>query len=302
MNKIRIAIVGIGNCAGSLIQGIEYYKNGNNKETGGFMHWDLGGYRPGDIEIAAAFDIDRRKVGLDVAEAIFQPPNCTKTIFPEMPKKGVDVKMGRILDGVAEHMQEYDERYTFLFSDQVEANEEEIVKELKKTRSEILLNYLPVGSEKAVQFYAECALKAGVAFVNNMPVFIASNPAWAEKFEKANVPIIGDDIKSQVGATIVHRVLANLFSKRGVKLDRTYQLNTGGNTDFLNMLDRNRLTSKRKSKTEAVQSQLGKDRLDQENIHIGTSDYVAWQKDNKLCFIRMEGKLFGNNPMDLELR
>jgi len=302
MNKIRIAIVGVGNCASSLIQGIEYYKNGDNKETGGFMHWDLGGYTPGDIDVAAAFDIDRRKVGKDVAAAVFEPPNCTKTIFPDLPRKGVNVKMGRILDGVAEHMQNYDERYTFLLSDQVEPSEEDIVNELEDSGAEILLNYLPVGSEKAVHFYTECALKAGVALVNNMPVFIASNPVWAEKFEKANVPIIGDDIKSQVGATIVHRVLTNLFRNRGVKLERTYQLNTGGNTDFLNMLDRNRLTSKKKSKTEAVQSQLGKNRLDQENIHIGPSDWVAWQKDNKVCFIRMEGKLFGNIPMDLELR
>jgi len=199
-------------------------------------------------------------------------------------------------------MNSYDEQYTFLPSDEEESGEEDIVNILKESRAEMLLNYLPVGSENAARFYAECALKAGVGFINCMPVFIASDPDWGRRFEERKVPIIGDDIKSQLGATIVHRVLTNLFVNRGVKLDRTYQLNTGGNADFLNMLDRGRVISKKKSKTESVQSQLGEDRLSDENIHIGPSDWVAWQKDNKVCFIRMEGRLFGDIPMDIELR
>jgi myo-inositol-1-phosphate synthase len=204
--------------------------------------------------------------------------------------------MGMVLDGCAEHMKDYPEKYTFLLSDKKETGKENVVRELKKSGVEILLNYLPVGSQKAVEFYAECALEAGVGFINNMPVFIASNPEWRKKFADKGVPVIGDDIKSQLGATIVHRVLTRLFMRRGVKLERTYQLNTGGNTDFLNMLDRTRLSSKKKSKTEANH------RLKDENIHIGPSDWVAWQKDNKICFIRMEGKLFGDIPMNLELR
>ena len=302
MEKIRIAIAGLGNCASALIQGIEYYKNDDNRNAVGFMHWDLGGYKPGDIEVVAAFDVDKRKVGKDVAEAIFELPNCTKTICSEVPKKGVTVKMGRILDGFAEHMANYDERYTFLPADEPEAREEDVVRHLQESGAEILLNYMPVGSEDAARFYAECALKAGAGFINNMPVFIASDPYWAGRFKEAHLPIIGDDIKSQLGATIVHRVLTNLFKNRGVNLLRTYQLNTGGNTDFLNMLDRKRLISKKKSKTESVQSQLGDHPLDNENIHIGPSDWVAWQKDNKVCFIRMEGRLFGDIPMELELR
>jgi myo-inositol-1-phosphate synthase len=302
MDKIRIAIAGIGNCASALIQGIEYYRHRGPENAIGFMHWDLGGYKPGDIEVVAAFDIDRRKVGKEVAEAIFQLPNCTRDICRDVPKNGVMVQMGRVLDGFPEHMRHYDKRYTFLPSDREEASEEDVVRVLKESRAEILLNYLPVGSEKAVRFYAECALRAGVALINNMPVFIASDPDWATRFQQARLPIIGDDVKSQIGATIIHRVLANLFRNRGVTLDRTYQLNTGGNTDFLNMLDRNRLTSKKTSKTEAVQSQLGEDRLDQESIHIGPSDWVAWQKDNKVAFIRMEGRLFGDIPMNVELR
>lgn len=302
MAKIKIGIVGIGNCASALIQGIEYSGHKNEDEAIGFMHWDIGGYRPGDIDVVAAFDIDRRKVGKDISEAIFQLPNCTKPIYSDIPKKGVVVKMGRVLDGFAEHMKNYENKYTFLISDHEEPNREDVVRELKETGVEILLNYLPVGSEDAVRFYAECALDAGVGFINNVPVFIASDPDWARRFEEKKIPIIGDDIKSQMGATIVHRVLTNLFKNRGVKLEHTYQLNTGGNTDFLNMLDRNRLASKKKSKTESVQSQLGEKRLHYENIHIGPSDWVAWQKDNKVCFIRMEGKLFGDIPMDLELR
>lgn len=300
MTKIKIAIAGIGNCASSLIQGIEYYR-ADDKDPIGLMHRDIGGYRPGDIEVVSAFDIDARKVGKDVSEAIFAPPNCTAVFCPDVPLRGTKVKMGRVLDGVSDHMKNYGENYTFIVSEEPEATKAEIVKELKDSGAEMLLNYLPVGSEEAVRFYAECALEAGVAFINNMPVFIASNPEWAKRFEEKNIPIIGDDIKAQLGATITHRVLADLFEKRGVKLDRTYQLNTGGNTDFLNMLNRDRLASKRESKTEAVQSVLSQ-KLENENIHIGPSDYVAWQKDNKVCFLRMEGRLFGDVPMNLELR
>lgn len=300
MTKIKIAIAGIGNCASSLIQGIEYYK-AENKEAIGLMHWDLGGYKPKDIKVVAAFDIDARKVGRDVAEAIFAPPNCTAIFYPDVPATGVKVKMGRVLDGVSEHMKTYEEKYTFIVSREPEATKADIVNELKNSGAEMLLNYLPVGSEDAVRFYAECALEAGVALINNMPVFIASDPEWAKRFEEKNIPIVGDDIKAQLGATITHRILADLFEKRGVRLDRTYQLNTGGNTDFLNMLDRSRLASKRESKTEAVQSVLSH-KLEDENIHIGPSDYVAWQKDNKVCFLRMEGRLFGDVPMNLELR
>jgi myo-inositol-1-phosphate synthase len=209
--------------------------------------------------------------------------------------------MGRVLDGVSEHMKNYDEKHTFVISNESETTKTDVINELKNSGADMLLNYLPVGSEEAVRFYADCALEAGVAFINNMPVFIASDPVWAKKFEERNIPVIGDDIKAQLGATITHRILANLFEKRGVKLDRTYQLNTGGNTDFLNMLNRNRLASKRESKTEAVQSVLSQ-KLEDENIHIGPSDYVAWQKDNKVCFLRMEGRLFGDVPMNLELR
>ncbi len=301
ISKIKIAIAGLGNCACSLIQGIQYYKKKSRKNAIGLMHWDIGGYQPSDIEIVAGFDIDQRKVGKDVSKAIFQPPNCTKIFFKDIPKTGVVVKMGKILDSFADHLNHYDKEYTCILSDQRESTQEEIMKELKTSKADMLINYLPVGSEKAVNFYAECALKARVGFINCMPVFIASNPTWAQRFKNKNVPIIGDDIKSQIGATIVHRVLTNLFKKRGVKLRRTYQLNTGGNTDFLNMLDRHRLVSKKLSKTEAVQSQTAV-RLKNENIHIGPSDWVPWQKDNKVCFIRMEGNIFGDIPINLELR
>jgi myo-inositol-1-phosphate synthase len=209
--------------------------------------------------------------------------------------------MGRIRDGLSDHMRDYEDRYTFVLSDAPEPEHEAVVDLLRKTGAEILLNYLPVGSQRATQFYAECALEAGIALINNIPVFIASDPQWARRFQEKNIPIIGDDIKSQLGATITHRVLTDLFRKRGVKLERTYQLNTGGNTDFLNMLNRHRLMSKKESKTEAVQS-VAAQRLENENIHIGPSDYVPWQKDNKVCFIRMEGRLFGNVPMEIELR
>ncbi|EDZ96784.1 inositol-3-phosphate synthase [Limnospira fusiformis KN01] len=301
MEKIRIAIVGIGNCASSLIQGIEYYRDKNPQDAIGLMHWEIGGYKPSDMEVVAAFDIDRRKVGLDVAEAIFAPPNCTTVFCSHVPSTGVNVSMGRILDGVAEHMVDVDERYSFQPSARPEPSKAEVVKILQDSRAEILVNYLPVGSQEATEFYAECALDAGVGFVNCIPVFIASNPLWEEKFRLNKVPIIGDDIKSQLGATITHRALANQFQKRGVKIDRTYQINTGGNTDFLNMLDRRRLDSKKESKTEAVQSVV-RERLAHENIHVGPSDYVPWQKDNKVCFIRMEGRLFGDVPMNIELR
>ena len=301
MGRIKIAIAGVGNCASSLVQGIHYYRDKGPQDAIGLMHWEIGGYTPADIEVVAAFDIDKRKVGQDVNTAIFSDPNCTQVFCDHLPPSGVSVQMGRILDGIADHMKEYEDRYTFLPADLPEPSLEEVVEILKESGAEILLNYMPVGSEKAACFYAECALQAGVALVNNIPVFIASDPEWARRFARKNVPVIGDDIKSQLGATITHRVLTDLFKKRGVKMERTYQLNTGGNTDFLNMLNRHRLKSKKKSKTEAVQSVTAR-RLENENIHIGPSDYVPWQKDNKICFIRMEGKLFGDVPMNIELR
>ena len=301
MNNIKVAIVGIGNCANSLIQGIHYYRRKSSNDAIGLMHWEIGGYTPGDIEVVAAFDVDKRKIGLNVNEAIFAQPNCTTVFCEDMPESGVKVQMGKILDGFSEHMKDYADKYTFVIADEPEPTEEEIVKVLKDSATEVLMNYLPVGSEEATRFYTECALKAGVAFVNNIPVFIASDPLWAKRFEENNIPLIGDDIKAQLGATITHRTLTDLFNKRGVKLERTYQLNTGGNTDFLNMLNHDRLASKKKSKTEAVQAVAAR-RLENENIHIGPSDYVAWQKDNKVCFIRMEGKLFGDVAMNLEMR
>ena len=300
MTSIRIAVVGIGNCASSLVQGLEHYREGAN-DVVGLMHHDMGGYRPSDIKVVAAWDIDRRKVGKDVAEAIFAKPNCTAVFAPNVASTGTVVKMGRTLDGVAEHMDAYNDDRTFLPADLPEPTKADVVRELRESGTDVLMNYLPVGSQEATEFYAECAIEAGVAFVNNIPVFIASNPEWAAKFEAAGVPIIGDDIKAQLGATIVHRVLTDLFAKRGVKLDRTYQLNTGGNTDFLNMSNRKRLASKKVSKTEAVQA-VAAERLEDENIHVGPSDYVAWQNDNKVCFLRMEGQLFGGVPMNLELR
>ena len=300
MPAVRIAIAGVGNCASSLVQGIHYFRDKTRDEAIGLMHWDLGGFKPGDIQVVAAFDIDERKVGKDLSEAVFAEPNCTQQLCPDLPAFGVSVQMGRILDGVAEHMQEYEDKYTFLPANTPQPDQQKVVDILKETEAEILLNYMPVGSEEATQFYATCALEAGTAFINNVPVFIASDPEWAKRYAERGIPLIGDDIKSQLGATITHRVLTDLFRKRGVKLERTYQLNTGGNTDFLNMLNRHRLKSK-KSKTEAVQSVAAR-RLENENIHIGPSDYVPWQKDNKVCFIRMEGRLFGNVPMDLELR
>ena len=266
MNKIKIAIVGIGNCASSLIQGIHYYDGKKPEDAIGLMHWDIGGYEPSDIEVVAAFDVDARKVGKTIDEAIFAKPNCTTVFQKDIPKYDVKVSMGHVLDGVAE-----------------------------------LVNYLPVGSEEAARYYAQCALDADVAYVNCMPVFIVSDDEWDAKFKEKGIPIVGDDIKAQIGATITHRTLANLFMDRGVKLDKTYQINTGGNTDFLNMLNRDRLDSKKESKTEAVQSVLTQ-RMDDRDIHIGPSDYVPWQNDNKLCFLRMEGRTFGDVPMNIELR
>lgn len=301
MNKIKIALCGVGNCASALVQGIYYYRHKNPEEAIGLMHWELGGYLPSDIEVVAAFDIDARKVGRDLSEAVFAPPNCTTVFSPDLPLSGVTVRMGQVLDGVSPHMADYDDSRTFLPADEPEPGPAQIVQELRRSGAEILVNYLPVGSEKAVRFYAECALKAGVALINCMPVFIASDPAWEARFRQVGLPIIGDDVKSQLGATITHRLLGQLFADRGVQLDRTYQLNTGGNTDFLNMLDRQRLQSKKISKTEAVQSVLAQ-RLPAEDIHIGPSDYVPWQRDNKIAFIRMEGRLFGDVPMNLELR
>ena len=297
---INIAIIGVGNCASSLVQGLSHYRAESNDHLG-LMHWDLGGYRPSDIQLVAAWDIDRRKVGQDVAQAIFAKPNCTQIFCRDVLDEGVTVEMGRILDGYADHMADYPDDRTFLLAEEAQPSRSDIVNRLREAKVDVLLNYLPVGSQQATEFYAQCALEAGVAFVNNIPVFIASDPEWASRFESAGVPIIGDDIKAQLGATIVHRVLTDLFAKRGVKLDRTYQLNTGGNTDFLNMSNRTRLKSKKISKTEAVQS-VAETRLEDENIHIGPSDYVAWQNDNKVCFLRMEGQLFGGVPMNLELR
>jgi myo-inositol-1-phosphate synthase len=301
MNDIRVAIIGIGNCASSLVQGLAHYENGGANEQIGLMHWDLAGYRPTDIKLVAAWDVDRRKVGTDVGDAIFAKPNCTTIFCDHVPASGVKVEMGRVLDGYSEHMSEAPDDRTFLLADEAQPEKEDVVRRLRETKTDVLLNYLPVGSQEATEFYADCALEAGVAFVNNIPVFIASNEAWAKRFTDAGVPIIGDDIKAQLGATIVHRVLTDLFAKRGVKLERTYQLNTGGNTDFLNMSNRKRLASKKISKTEAVQS-VTDHRLDDENIHIGPSDYVPWQNDNKVCFLRMEGSMFGGVPLNLEMR
>ncbi len=298
MRKIRIAIVGVGNCASSLVQGINFYHGSSPDGSGaGLMHRQIGSYRPDDIEVVAAFDIDRRKVGLDVSKAIFSPPNCTKVFCEKIKLTGTIVNMGCVFDGFAPHMRDQDPLRTFLPLEK-ESTREQIIDELKNSSAELMVNYLPVGSEEATRFYASCALEAGLGFVNNIPVFIASDPTWAKRFADKNLPVIGDDIKAQLGATILHRMIVDLFRKRGVKLERTYQLNTGGNTDFLNMLNRSRLASKKVSKTEAVQSVMG-ERLADENIHIGPSDYVPCQLDNKIAFIRAEGRLFGDVPMEL---
>ncbi len=299
--EIRVAIAGIGNCASSLVQGIEYYKALGDRHPDralGLMHYDMGGYKPQDIKIVAAFDIDRRKVGRPLKEALFAKPNCTKVFNKNLQNCKVAVSMGEILDGISQHMKDYPDERRFIPS---EKKPSDVAKVLKQSGAEILLSYLPVGSEKATAFYAEACLKTGISLINCVPVFIASNKVWAKRFEEKNIPIIGDDIKSQIGATIIHRMLTRLFTDRGVKIDNTYQLNVGGNTDFLNMLNRTRLKSKKISKTEAVQSQL-RNPLDAENIHIGPSDYIPWLKDNKVCFLRMEGRGFGNIPVHFELR
>ena len=297
MPAINIAIAGIGNCASSLLQGIEYYRNDPSEDLG-LMHRDLGGFAPEDIRVVAAFDIDVRKVGRPLHEAIFAPPNSTKTIWKDVPNLGVTVKMGPVLDGVADHMKEYHPDRTFV---PAEADPVDVEATLRESGAEILLTYMPVGSEEAARFYAEAALATGVSFINCMPVFIVSESGFAKRFADAGIPVVGDDVKAQLGATILHRTLAKLFADRGVKIKRTYQLNTGGNTDFLNMLERSRLHSKKISKTSAVQSQLDQP-LEADNIHIGPSDYVPWQDDNKICFLRIEGEGFGGIPLEIEAR
>jgi myo-inositol-1-phosphate synthase len=294
---IKVAVVGVGNCASSLLQGVYYYRNAKDNEfVPGLMHVNFGGYHIGSIEVVAAFDVNANKVGKDLAEAIYAKPNNT-AVFAKIPRTGIKVSRGPLLDGV--------NKYTApLVPVDDKQKAVDVVKTLKDAGAEIVINYLPVGSQQAAEFYAQAAIDAGCGFVNCIPVFIASNPSWAKKFEKAGLPVIGDDIKSQVGATIVHRTLTNLFLDRGMKIERTYQLNTGGNTDFLNMLERERLISKKISKTEAVKSQIearGQSIAD-DDIHVGPSDYVPWQKDNKICFIRIESKHFGGVPMNLELR
>ena len=301
MPPIRIAIAGVGNCASSLLQGIEFYRRHSRldaQDAGGLLHPHIQGYAAGDLRPVAAFDIDVRKVGRPLEQACFAPPNCTRVFQAKLPRYGVRVAMGPILDGVAGHMRRQPVDRTFI---PARVKPTDVARQLRDTGAEILLNYLPVGSERATAHYAEACLNAGVSFVNCMPVFIVSDPRWAARFTAAGIPVVGDDIKAQLGATIVHRILAKLCCDRGVKIDRTYQLNTGGNTDFLNMLNRERLRSKRISKTQAVQSQL-EIPLAPENIHIGPSDYVAWQKDNKICFLRIEGRGFGGVPLELELR
>ena len=298
MGKLRVAIAGVGNCASSLVQGIEYYRTRATSEHAGLMHANIGGWKTSDLEIVACFDIDRRKVGRPLEEAIFSAPNCAKVFQSVLPASGVRVQMGPILDGVAEHMTDYGSDEAFRPADERPVD---VASEMRAAGAEVMVCYLPVGSELAVRHYAEACLDARVAFVNCVPVFLASDPEWAARFRAAGLPIVGDDIKSQVGATIVHRALGRLFGDRGVELDRTYQLNTGGNTDFLNMLERSRLRSKKKSKTQSVQSQLDQP-LHSKDIHIGPSDYVPWQGDNKVAFIRMEGRGFGDTPLEIELR
>jgi myo-inositol-1-phosphate synthase len=297
-NRIKVAIAGVGNCASSLVQGVEYYRDRPGVALDGIMRQSIGGYRCSDVEFVAAFDVDRRKVGRPLEEAIFAKPNCTRIFQSALPVSNVIVQAGPVLDGVAPHMADYPDDNAFRV---VDLEPTDVAAALRSSGAEVLVCYMPVGSERAVKHYAQACLEAGVAMVNCVPVFLASDEVWAAKFRDAGLPLIGDDIKSQVGATIVHRALARLFADRGVGLDRTYQLNTGGNTDFLNMLERNRLKSKKISKTESVQSQLD-ERLDARDIHIGPSDYVPWQQDNKVCFIRMEGHGFGNAPIELELR
>jgi myo-inositol-1-phosphate synthase len=290
---VRIAIVGVGNCASSLVQGLSYYGNHHgNEPVAGLMNADLGGYRPSHIKISAAFDINATKVGRDVAEAIFAAPNNADR-FADVPATGVMVARGPTLDGIGEYL-----RDDVMESD---AAPVDVASILKRTATDVVVSYLPVGSQKATEFYADCAIEAGCAFVNCVPVFIASNEDWRRRFEERGLPIIGDDIKSQVGATIVHRTLANLFRERGVRLDRTYQLNFGGNSDFKNMLERSRLESKKISKTRSVNSQLDIP-LASDDIHIGPSDHVPWLSDKKIAYIRMEGTAFGGAPLAIEMK
>jgi myo-inositol-1-phosphate synthase len=301
MGKIRVAIVGVGNCASALLQGIEWYKapvRESSEVTLGLMHYDLGGYKPGDIEVACAFDIDARKVGKRLEQACFAPPNNAAVIWRDLPNYDVRVDMGEVHDGVAAHMADYPEERRFVVANKVPCD---IERRLIESGAEVMLCYLPVGSQKAAERYARACLSTGVSLLNCMPAFIVSDEKWAKAFTDRGIPIVGDDVKSQLGATIVHRALMKLFADRGVRILRTYQLNTGGNTDFLNMLDRSRLGSKLKSKTEAVQSVLPEP-LPACDVHIGPSDYVAWQNDNKVCFLRIEGQGFAGMPIELELR
>jgi myo-inositol-1-phosphate synthase len=290
MEKIRIAVVGVGNCASSLVQGIEFYKDLNNKN--GLINEIIVGYRVSDIEVVAAFDVDKRKVGKDLSEAIFSEPNCTKK-FSNIPHKGVVVNKGNVLDGVSNTMGDY-----FLVDDNQETSN--IVEILKNSKAEMIVCYLPVGSARASRFYAECALEAGVGFINAIPEFICSDKIWIDKFREKGLPCAGDDIKSQVGATILHRIITRLMQDRGFKIDNTYQLNIGGNTDFRNMLNESRLESKRISKTQAVVSNL--DEGDKISTRIGPSDFVNHLKDNKICFINVKGTQFGDVPFELDLK
>ncbi|MET0801611.1 MAG: inositol-3-phosphate synthase [Actinomycetota bacterium] len=293
MSTVRLAIVGVGNCASSLVQGLTYYADASpDDRVPGLMHVDLGGYHVSDVEVVAAFDVDAKKVGRDVAEAIFCEPNNTIR-FSDVAPLGVTVSRGHTLDSLGTYYRE--------LVDESDEPAADVVQMLRDSRADVLVSYLPVGSEEADRFYAQCAIDAGVGFVNALPVFIASDPVWAKKFADASVPIVGDDIKSQVGATITHRVLAKLFEDRGVELDRTYQLNFGGNMDFKNMLERERLISKKISKTQSVQSQL-EEPLDKDNIHIGPSDHVPWLEDRKWAMIRLEGRNFGDVPLTIELK
>ncbi len=291
--KVRVAIIGVGNCASALVQGVQYYRNAPvDQFVPGLMHVELGGYHVGDIEFTAAFDIDANKVGKDLSEAIFTAPNNTIK-FADVPHLGVPVSRGMTHDGLGKYLSQIIQKAPGPTAD--------IVGILKETQTDVVVSYLPVGSEMATKWYVEQVLEAGCAFVNCIPVFIAKSEYWQKRFEDRGVPIIGDDIKSQVGATITHRVLTRLFADRGVRIDRTYQLNFGGNTDFLNMLERERLDSKKISKTEAVTSQLGVP-LPAESVHVGPSDYVPWLQDRKWCHIRMEGTTFGDVPLNLELK
>ncbi|MGQ0678970.1 MAG: inositol-3-phosphate synthase [Actinomycetota bacterium] len=292
-NKIRVGIVGAGNCASALVQGVEFYRSTTAEDDlTGLMHLSIGGYHVRDVEFCCAFDVDALKVGNDLSKALFSEPNNTIR-FADVPHLDVTVSRGPTLDGLGHY---YKQMIT-----ESPAPPVDVVKVLRDSGAQVLVNYLPVGSEKAARFYAECALEAGVGFVNCMPVFLASQPAWAKRFAERGVPIIGDDIKSQLGATIIHRVLAKLFEDRGVKLDHTYQLNFGGNMDFMNMLERERLVSKKKSKTQSVQSQLARE-LQPEDVHIGPSDHVPWLNDRKWAHIRLEGREFGNVPVSVDLK